>query len=473
MKKINKNYINGEFMDMDGIEVMDIISPSTKETIGSVTLGSVKDVQVAVSAAKAALKTFSKTTVNERVEMLQRLHDVMMSKSDELIKATVEEYGAPVSIATNLMLVAAKAFLNTKEALEEFEFVRSIGRAKVTMVPLGVVGMITPWNADYYQICAKLAPAIATGCTAVIKPSELSAIQTQLLLECFHEAGIPKGVINVVNGRGEVVGTEITRNPDISMISFTGSTNVGKAIRRGAVDTMKRVTLEMGGKSPNIILEDADFRIAIPLALRIAFGNSGQACIAGTRLIIPENRLEEVKQIIKIVDQNIKVGKLWDKDSAIGAIVNERQYERVQRYIRAGIMEGAELVIGGEGSPQGLENGYYVKPTVFANVTMDMTIAKEEIFGPVLSILTYKTEEEAIEIANNTDYGLAAYISSTDLERANSVASQIEAGRVVINMTEDEPRAPFGGFKQSGIGRENGVFGMEEYVEPKTILGYK
>ncbi|MBW7459108.1 aldehyde dehydrogenase family protein, partial [Paenibacillus sepulcri] len=347
-----------------------------------------------------------------------------------------------------------------------------MGKAKVVLEPVGVIGIITPWNASYSQIAAKLASAIAAGCTVVIKPSELSAIQTQLLMESLDQADIPAGVINIINGTGDVVGAELTRHPDIAMISFTGSTHVGKIIRHGVIDTMKRLTLELGGKSPNIILDDADFNKAVPLAVKIAYGNSGQSCIAGSRLIVPRHRLEEVKRLAKAAVEAIKVGDPREKDTVIGPMVTGKQYNNVQRYIKLGMEEGAELVIGGEGHPEGLEQGYFVKPTVFANVTMDMTIAREEIFGPVLSILTYTTEEEAIEMANDTSYGLAAYISSSSLDKANQIASRISSGIVMINGAGPEMKAPFGGSKQSGIGREYGVYGLEECLEPKSITGY-
>ena len=312
--------------------------------------------------------------------------------------------------------------------------------------------------------------AIAAGSTAVIKPSEMSALQTQVLLEALHEAGLPAGVFNVVNGRGDVVGTEITRHPDIAKISFTGSTAVGKSIARGAVDTMKRVTLELGGKSPNIILDDANFETAIPLALTAAYMNSGQACVAGTRLLVPENRLEEAERLLVKAIDNITVGNPADAATAVGPMVSKKQYERVQGYIKLGQEEGAKLLAGGEGKPEGLEAGNFVKPTIFTNVNNTMRIAREEIFGPVLSVLTYQNEEEAIAIANDTTYGLSAYISSSNPERARRVANRIEAGRVLINGLSHDPLAPFGGFKQSGMGREFGVYGLEEYVEPKALL---
>jgi aldehyde dehydrogenase (NAD+) len=470
LKLINQFYINGKFVVPNGTTTLDLINPSTKEVLGQVTLGNVQDAQQAIAAAKEAFKTFSKTTISERCEMLQRLYDAVMARSEALTCAAVEEYGSPVTYAGARTLAAAKNFLHIKEILQNFEFVKYIGKAKVILEPLGVVGLITPWNSNH-ALLSKLASAIAAGCTVVIKPSELSAIQTQLLTECFHNAEIPDGIINIVHGTGEVIGAELTHHSDVAMISFTGSTQVGKTIRRGAVDTMKRVTLELGGKSPNIILDDADFTKAIPLAIAACFMNNGQACIAGTRLIIPEHRLEEVKGLIRIAVEATKVGDPQSKDTVIGPLVSQKQYDRVQHYIKLGIEEGAELVTGGLGHPKGLENGFFVKPTVFANVTMNMTIARDEIFGPVLSILTYKTEEEAIQIANDTVYGLHAYISSSNIGRANQVASQLTSGRIMINGIYDEPKAPFGGFKQSGIGREHGVYGLEEYMETKTIFG--
>ena len=431
MRTINRVYINGEFVKPYGTEVQELINPSTREIIGRVTLGNEEDAKRAIAAAKKAFKTFSRTSVEERSQILQRLHDAVMRKLEVLMEANINEYGAPKPAAIGRVKLAAMNFLDTKEALEEFNFVKYIGKAKVVAEPIGVIGIITPWNATYSQITAKLASAIAAGCPVVIKPSELSAIQAHLITECFHEADIPTGVINVVHGLGQTVGFELTRNPDIAMITFTGSTRTGKEIRRGAVDSMKRVTLELGGKSPNIILDDADFSTAIPTAVRQCYNNNGQACVAGTRLLVPKQRREEVKQIAK-----------------------------------------ETVVIGGLGHPEGMEQGYFVKPTVFAQVTEDMTIAKEEIFGPVLSILTYETEEEAIEMANNTDYGLGAYVSSSDIEKANEMATQIAAGVVLINGAGFEMKAPFGGFKQSGLGREYGLHGLEECLETKTITGY-
>ncbi|HTD02539.1 aldehyde dehydrogenase family protein [Undibacterium sp.] len=472
MKTLDHIYINGRFTKPHGTETLELINPSTKTVIGRVTLADEQDAQDAIAAAKAAYKSFSQTTKEQRMEYLQRLHDAVAARSDELLEVMIEEYGGPRRISNASTQRAANSFLLAKELLKTFDFVKHVGISKVVLEPLGVVGLITPWNANYGFICSKLAMAIAAGSTAVIKPSELSSLQTQLLTECLHAAGLPAGVINIVTGRGATVGAAITRHPDIAKISFTGSTAVGKTIARGAVDTMKRVTLELGGKSPNVILDDADLEKAIPIAVAAATVNSGQACMAGTRLIVPESRLDEVKLLVKKAVQALQVGDPRDSATAIGPMVTQTQYDRVQRYIRLGVEEGAELLIGGAGHPAGLDSGYFVQPTVFANVTMDMKIAQEEIFGPVLSILSYKTEAEAVDIANDTIYGLHAFVSSSDIGRANRVAARIVAGRVFINGMYDEPRAPFGGFKQSGIGREFGTYGLEAYLEPKAIMGH-
>lgn len=471
MKNIDKIYVNGAFITPNGTEVTNLINPSTNQVIGTVTLGNEIDTQLAIASAKAALPAYSKTTIAERIEYLQNLYHSVSKRENELVDIMVEEYGGTLQFCRMSTKGTVNAFLNTIETLRSFDFERKIGQSIVRLEPLGVVGIITPWNASNSFITGKLSTALAAGCTAVIKPSEMSALQTQLLTECLHEAGLPAGVFNIVNGLGQVVGAEITRHPDIAKISFTGSTLVGKTIAKGAVDTMKRVTLELGGKSPNIILDDADFEKAIPQAVLMAYMNSGQACIAATRLLIPENRLSEVNDLVKaVVTEKIKVGNPQDEDTNVGPMVSQKQYERVQNYIKLGLTEGALLLTGGEGKPAGLEEGNFVKATVFTNVTNQMRIAREEIFGPVLSILTYKTDEEAIEIANDTDYGLSAYISSENIERANTMATQINAGRVAINGFSHDPKAPFGGFKQSGIGREFGVYGLEAYLEPKTIL---
>jgi aldehyde dehydrogenase (NAD+) len=333
-----------------------------------------------------------------------------------------------------------------------------------------VAGLITAWNANALFICLKLASAVAAGCTVVIKPSEMSALQTAVMLECLIAADLPKGVCNVVIGRGDVVGAELVRNPDVDKISFTGSVAVGERIMRDGAATMKRITLELGGKSPTILLDDAALDKAIPAALIMAFLNSGQACAAGTRLLVPKKRLNEVKQSIRDAMRIFTVGDPADPRTAVGPMVSQKQYLRVESYIRKGIEEGADVLVGGEGRPEGFEEGYFVKPTIFVNVKNDMTIAQEEIFGPVLCVITYESDDEAIRIANDSKYGLHACVLGNDLQRARRVASQIRAGRVVINGMTDDPLAPWGGFKFSGFGREYGQYGVEAFVEPRAIL---
>ncbi|MCD0468451.1 aldehyde dehydrogenase family protein [Flavobacterium sp. JAS] len=470
MKTIDKIYINGEFINPQGQEYFDLISPTTNEKLGKVLLGNKEDTQNAIEAAKNAFKTFSKTTTAERIQYLQNIKTAIEKRKAEFIDVMVEEYGGTLQFATISYDYMLKGFDSAINLLNTYDFTKKIGESEVQMTPLGVVGIIIPWNSSNGFICNKLSTAIVAGCTTVIKPSEMSAQQTQLIAECLHEAGLPKGIFNIVNGLGEVVGAEISRNLDIAKISFTGSTNVGKIIAKEAVNSMKRITLELGGKSPNILLDDANFSEAIPLAIIAAYMNSGQACIAGTRLLVPENKLEEVKLLIKEVVSNTIVGDPKNANTAVGPMVSAKQYNRVQDYIQIGINEGAEILVGGLGKPEGLENGNFVKPTVFINVNNQMRIAREEIFGPVLSIITYKTEEEAIEIANDTTYGLQAYVSSSNKERAHKVASQINAGRVQINGIGHDPMAPFGGFKQSGIGREFGVLGLEAYLEPRALI---
>jgi aldehyde dehydrogenase (NAD+) len=347
---------------------------------------------------------------------------------------------------------------------------RSWDKTTVTLEPVGVAGLITAWNANALFICLKLASAVAAGCTVVIKPSELSSLQTRVLVEALHEAGLPNGLLNVVTGLGQVVGAELVRNPDVAKISFTGSAAVGESIMRDGAATMKRVALELGGKSPTILLDDANLEAAIPAALGMAFLNSGQACAAGTRLLVPSKRLEAAKRAIADAMLAFPVGDPADPKTAVGPMVSQKQYERIQSYIRKGIEEGAQVLVGGEGHPPGLEGGYFVKPTVFVNVSNDMTIAREEIFGPVLSVIAYDSEEDAIRIANDSKYGLHAAVLGSDLSRARRVASQLRAGRVVINGMTDDPQAPWGGFKYSGVGREYGAFGIEAFVETRAIL---
>ena len=470
MREFNQMYVNGAFVTPHGKATVDLVNPTNNEVIGKVTLADETDMRQAIAAAKKAFTSFSQSTKEVRMDYLQRLHDSVSKRVGDLVQATVLEYGAPQDRAKGSNALAANIFLHFKETLRKTELSEVVGTSLVLLEPVGVVGIFTPWNSSAGSIAIKVAPAIAAGCTVVIKPSEMSAMQTQVLMESFHEAGLPPGVINFVNGLGEVVGTELTNSPDVAKIAFTGSTQIGKLVAKSALDTMKRLTLELGGKSANIILDDADFAKAIPMAVNACYLNNGQACIAGSRLFIPENRLDEVKQLVKAAVAKVKVGDPNDIDVTMGPLVSQKQYQRVQSYIRSGIEEGAEVVIGGEGHPEGLERGNFVKPTVFANVKPGMKIAREEIFGPVLSILSYKTEADAIQMANDSEFGLMAYVSSSNPERASRVARQLQAGRVLINTLNHDPLTPFGGYKQSGIGREGGVHGLKEFLEPQAII---
>lgn len=470
MKTVNKIYINGEFVTPHGKEILDLINPSDNLKIGEITLADEVDTRNAIAAAKAAFRSFSRSTMEERISYLERLKIAVEKRKQDLTDVMIEEYGGTYQFSTMSNGFTRLWFDSMIESVRNFEFEQTINSSKVILQPVGVVGIITPWNASNSSVCSKVATAIAAGCTVVIKPSEMSGLQTHVLMEAFHDAGLPKGIINFVTGLGNVVGTELTLHPDVSKISFTGSTAVGKLIAKTAVDTMKRVTLELGGKSPNIILDDANLEEVIPTAVFGAYMNSGQACIAPTRLLVPEKQIDKVNEIAKATVEKVVVGMPQNDDTILGPMVSVKQFERVQDYIKIGLEEGATLLAGGVGKPEGLEAGNFVKPTIFTHVNNKMTIAQEEIFGPVLCIIPYKTEEEAIHIANDTPYGLAAYISSSDVERAQKVAAQIDAGRVCINGFKHDPMVPFGGFKQSGIGREYGVYGLEAYLEPKAVL---
>jgi aldehyde dehydrogenase (NAD+) len=470
MKTITKHYIDGAFVESHGREVMDIIRPTDGQVIGRLTLGDEEDTRRAITAARRAFATYGQSTKEERAEILRRLHKAALARADDLTAAMVEEYGGVVQFSRLIVESGIGAFAAAEKALQEMEWTRSWDKTTVTLEPVGVAGLITAWNANTLFICLKLASAVAAGCTVVVKPSELSAIQTQVLIEALHEAELPKGLFNAVMGLGNTVGAELVRNADVNKVSFTGSVAVGESIMRDGAATMKRVTLELGGKSPTILLDDADLAQAIPSALIMAFLNSGQACAAGTRLLVPRKRLADVKRAIADAMHAFTVGNPADPKIAVGPMVSQKQYERVQSYIRKGIEEGAEVLVGGEGRPEGLKAGYFMKPTVFVNVTNDMTIAREEIFGPVLSVIAYDSEDEAISIANDSRYGLHAAVLGTDIQRARRVASQLRAGRVVINGMTDDPQAPWGGFKYSGVGREYGRYGIEAFVETRAIL---
>jgi aldehyde dehydrogenase (NAD+) len=470
MQIIDKVYIDGMLVTPHGDELFDLFNPATEQVIGRVRLADAQDARDAIAAAKRAFPAFSRTDKRERIDMLKRMHEAIVAKEDELYEAITEEYGAPVSRGRWMAQYAGNTLLEAAKVLQDYSFTRRAGTAEVVMQALGVAGLITPWNSDAGFICGKLAAALAAGCTAVIKPSEMSAIQTRVVTEALHEAGLSAGVFNIVTGRGETVGAQISSHADVAKLSFTGSTAVGKTILRAGADTLKRVTLELGGKSPVVVLDDTNFDHVVPLAIQAGFMNSGQACIAGTRILVPRQRLAEFEARVREEVARTKAGDPRDPKTTVGPMVSQKQWERVQRYIRIGIDEGARLIAGGEGRPDGVDAGWFVRPTVFSDVTNDMTIAREEIFGPVLSIITYRDTDDAIAIANDTHYGLQAYVFSGDEKRAREVASRIEAGRVLVNTLAHEPAAPFGGFKQSGIGREHGSFGLEAFLEPKAVI---
>jgi aldehyde dehydrogenase (NAD+) len=467
---LDRIYIDGAFVEPHGTERADLFDPSTEERIGQVRLGDHEDARRAVAAAARAFPAMARTSKEQRIAMLDRLHAAVSARVDDIRDAMMREYGAPRAFATASATNAAEAFRRAAATLRDYPLLRRIGIAEVEMAPVGVVALITPWNSNAGFICTKLATAIAAGCTAVIKPSEMSALQTRVVLEALHAAGLPPGVFNVVDGRGDVVGAAFASHPDIAKVSFTGSTAVGKSILRAGAETLKRVTLELGGKSPTILLDDADFAAAIPLAIQAAFINSGQACIAGTRILVPGSRMAEALPLIEAAVARLRVGDPRAGATDIGAMVSRKQWERVQRYIALGVQEGARVLVGGPGRPAGLERGWFVRPTVFVDVTNDMQVARDEIFGPVLCVIGYRDTEDAIAIANDTAYGLQAAVHSGDPARARAVASRLLAGRVQVNGLQHEPMAPFGGFKQSGLGREFGQFGLEAFLEPRTVL---
>ena len=474
MKTYEQFYINGEWVDpAEELNTCDVLNPANEEVIGKIAMGSAADVDKAVIAAKDAFDTYSQTSVEERLALLGKIIEVYQSRYDEIAETISSEMGAPLTLSKAAQAATGLGhFAQAIEILQGFEWEETKGRTLIRKEPIGVVGMITPWNWPINQISCKVAPALAAGCTMLLKPTEIAPLNAMLFAEVMHEAGVPPGVFNLVNGDGLTVGEAMSSHPGIDMMSFTGSTRAGIAVAKGSADTVKRVAQELGGKSANIILDDADFESAITGGARHCFNNSGQSCNAPTRMLVPESRQDEAKEIAKRAAETTKVGDPFSEDTGMGPVVSEIQFNKIQGLIEKGIEEGAELVVGGPGKPEGLNAGYYVRPTVFANVNNDMTIAREEIFGPVLSILPYKNEEEAIQIANDTDYGLYGYVSSGDVEHAKKVANRIRAGSVAINNASADFTAPFGGYKQSGNGREWGPFGFDEFLEIKAVVGY-
>lgn len=470
MQQLEHLWINGEFTAAQSNNYFDLYNPSTAEVTGQIRLANADDARRAIAAAKAAFVHWSQTSVEERLAVLQRMRDAMAACHDELLQAIVQEYGAPASRSAWMASYPVAVIDQVMRDLSEFEFSTIVGKAEVKMMPLGVAGLITPWNSNAGFICGKLAAALAAGCTAVIKPSEMSGLQTQVVMNALHSAALPPGVCNIITGYGAEVGDVISRHPDVAKISFTGSTQTGKAILRNAADSFKRVTLELGGKSPTVILDDADLATAVPLAIQAGFMNSGQACIAGTRILVPHSRKAECEEALRQAVCAVISGDPLDPQTEIGPMVSEKQWQRVQGYIHLGLQEGARLLAGGEGRPENSGQGWFVKPTLFTDVDNRMRIAREEIFGPVLSIITYRDDDDAVAIANDTDYGLSALVLGADVQRAQRIAGRIESGRVQINTLAHEAGAPFGGFKHSGIGREVGRWGIAAFMEPKAVV---
>ncbi|MBK33666.1 MAG: aldehyde dehydrogenase family protein [Chloroflexi bacterium] len=471
---INENfYIDGEWVKPNNSSsTMDVINPATEEVVGRIALGDGTDVDRAVTAAARAFESYGETTAGERIELLEKIVATYKSRYDEIAETISSEMGAPLVLAQKAQAAMCLAhFQQAIETLTNYKFEEQRGSALIRKEPIGVVGMITPWNWPLNQIACKVAPALAAGCTMVLKPSEVAPINAILLAEILDEAGVPKGVFNLINGTGESVGEAMSSHKEIAMMSFTGSTRAGIAVAKGSADSVKRVHQELGGKSANLILEDANLEKAVTRGTRTMFVNSGQSCNAPSRMLVSASQHEDAKAFAKKVAEETIVGDPLEEGTVIGPVVSDVQYEKIQNLIKKGIEEGAELVAGGPGKPDGLETGYYVQPTVFANVSNDMTIAREEIFGPVLCILPYETEDEAIEIANDTDYGLAGYVSSENIDHALSVARKIRSGNVHINNAPDGIDSPFGGYKQSGNGREWGEFGFEEFLEIKSVSG--
>jgi aldehyde dehydrogenase (NAD+) len=467
-------YINGEWVDPVTPHLFDVIDPATEEAYSQISLGTKADVDKAVKAARTAFETFSQTTKQERIDLLKNILKAYKARYADVAAAITQEMGAPTALSQQAQAAIGVGHISQMIAvLEKFEFEHLQGTTLIAKEPIGVVGMITPWNWPINQITCKVCPAIAAGCTMVLKPSEIAPMDAIIFAEVMHEAGVPKGVFNLVNGDGPGVGTALSEHPDIDMISFTGSARAGILIAKAAADTIKRVHQELGGKSANILLDDVDLDRAVRKGVSDCFQNSGQSCNAPTRMFVPETLNERAIAVAKITAESIKVGPPTAEGTVMGPVVSEVQYNKIQGLIQAGIEEGATLVTGGPGRPEGLNRGYYVRPTVFANVTPDMRIAKEEIFGPVISILTYKSDEEVIAEANNTVYGLASYVQSKDRARAQAVAKKMRSGNVYINYPPGDMNAPFGGYKQSGNGREWGQWGLEEFLEIKGIVGYE
>jgi len=467
-----KFYIDGQWVEPAMATEFKVINPATEEVAGVISMGTAADVDRAVAAARRAFDSFSQTSGDDRRGLLEKILAVYKKRYVDVANAIRDEMGAPTKLANGSQAGIGVGHLTAMiDVLKNFKFEDRHGPARLVLEPIGVCALITPWNWPINQVAAKVVPALAAGCTMVLKPSEFSPFSAMVWAEVLHEAGVPKGVFNLINGTGIEVGAALASHPEVDMVSFTGSTRAGTEVAKLAAATVKRVHQELGGKSPNILLDDADFERAVKAGVLHVFENSGQSCNAPTRMLVPANRLAEVEAIAKKTAETVTVGDPTSAEIQVGPVVSKIQFERVEDYISKGIAEGAKLVIGGEGRPEGLKKGYYVKPTIFSNVNNNMLIAREEIFGPVLAILPYQTEEEAIRIANDTPYGLQAYVWSNDLARANRVGRRIRAGRITINGKSGDMSTPFGGFKKSGNGREWGEHGLRDFLEVKAVIG--
>jgi aldehyde dehydrogenase (NAD+) len=465
-------YIDGAWVDPVAPKEFNVINPATEAVAGVISMGGAKDVDLAVAAARRAFDGYSRTTPVERLALLERVLAAYKAHYDEIALAISTEMGAPITLAKGAQTRIGVGHISAMiEVLKTFKFEELRGNTRLVQEPVGVCALITPWNWPMNQVAAKVVPALAAGCTMVLKPSEYSPFSAILWAQVMHEAGVPAGVFNLINGDGVTVGAPLSSHREVDMVSFTGSTRAGTEVARNAAASVKRVHQELGGKSPNVLLDDADFERAVKQSVLHVFQNSGQSCNAPTRMLVPANRLAEVEAIAKRVADTVLVGDPALEKTVVGPVVSKLQFDRVEGYIEKGIAEGAHLIAGGPGRPDGLTTGYYVKPTIFSHVRNDMTIAREEIFGPVLCILPYHTEDDAVKIANDTPYGLAAYVWSRDNIRARRVGNRIRAGQVALNGASGDMQTPFGGFKMSGNGREYGEFGLRDFLEVKAVIG--
>ena len=466
----DKIYIGGEWVKSTGTGVLEVINATTEQVMGSVPEGTVEDVEAAVAAARKAFESWSVTSVEERADWMRRIAEALGGRMDEIAELIAQEVGMPVKLSSIIQAgLPTTTFGSMPQLLAEMQWEEEVGNSLIVREPVGVVGAITPWNYPLHQIAAKVAPAIAAGCTVILKPSQVAPLNAALLADVIDGVGLPAGVFNLVTGRGSVIGEALALHPDVDAISFTGSPAAGRRVSEAAAGTIKRVALELGGKSPNVILEDADLQKAITDGVAKCFLNSGQTCSALTRMLVPRARLAEAEQIATAVAEHFKPGDPFESGTMLGPLISEDQRELVLEYIRKGSEEGAKLLTGGVEPPEGLEHGYFVRPTVFSDVTPEMTIAQEEIFGPVLVLIPYEDENDAVRIANDSVYGLAGGVWSADEDRAKAVARRIRTGQVEINGGAFNPLAPFGGYKQSGYGRELGRFGLEEFLQVKSL----